>query len=214
MSHDLLNQYPSMDIILADLSVPQLMAIIWFGTTFAEEADKRELGVAANVTLACREQSEANLLDAVQVIHFALVYRGSEDLNSITVMKYGADCFYAWVLYAQRAWPKSPERLGYLRSLVQPALACCSYDGTGETVDHITEMLSNYGSFWDAEHREAVSSLLRSPWGQQRMVELQAEHPESTSFARLLLAYGDVAVQDIIQNPNNFASQQIMGMSR
>jgi len=209
VSQDSLDQYPATALSLADLNIPQLLAVMWFSTTFAEEAERRDLSVGEKAAAACREQSEANLQDAVEIMHFALTYRGNE---SIPVMKNGFDCYYAWVLYSQRAWSKSHERLGTLRLLIQPALECCIYDGMDEAVDHVAELLSNYGSFWDSKHREAVSSLLRSPWGQQRMVELQAEDSAWTSFAKLLLAFGDIAVQDIAQSFDSVASLQIMGM--
>ncbi len=116
----------------------------------------------------------------------------------------------SWALHAQRSWSKDTERLNQLRSLLEPALICCAQE-RGEAVELLIDLLSNYTSFFLPEHLSKISALLRSPWGHDRLALLERGESTDLEFGRLLLAYGEASVQEIITDCINSSSAEIMG---
>lgn len=75
----------------------------------------------------------------------------------------------------------------------------------------LIDLLSNYTSFFLPEHLSRISSLLRSQWGHDRLALLERGESTDLEFGRLLLAYGEASVQEIITDGINSSSAEIMG---
>ncbi|KAK3067765.1 hypothetical protein LTS18_000944, partial [Coniosporium uncinatum] len=156
-----------------------------------------------------QERMEALLPDALGLITFALQPSAPANLRTEALA-----CFTTWAFYAQRVWSEEPQYLEGLRSLLTSILEL----STGRDIDadiavgHMADLLANFGLFFKPEHLAAASNVLRSDWGKAHMASFMDNDPSAESFVRLLLAFGDVAVRDLILKSHDSACQEIMTM--
>jgi hypothetical protein len=93
------------------------------------------------------------------------------------------------------------------------AIGWCYESGSEEAVELVADLLSSCSRAFDQSHLRSISDLLRSPWGDEQFAEvLQTGQPGQ--YVSLLLAYGDMTLQDLLRDFNNdeksAAAQTIM----
>ncbi|TKA77503.1 hypothetical protein B0A49_00793 [Cryomyces minteri] len=193
---------------MQNLNVHQTMATFWFAESLSDEVQKADIGNLHHRKY--HDEVESNVDDVQTLMSYALT---SDGKDSVKLRSEGLHCFLSWVFYAQQAWISKPETLQHLRILVRPALECLFVDVLEtEATETFTDMLGNYALFFQPQHLEAVSSILRGPWGQERLARLRGGEELAHSFGAFLLAFGDAAVQDFVTKPYAVASQEIIGM--
>ena len=170
-----------------------------------------------------QERLRRNTQEATELIFHALRYDGPINMK---VRNIGISCFAVrsfinnlierfmlsqqnWVFYALRSKNVEPEELRYLRALVQPALEYC-LPHSDEAVDIFVDILSSYRSFFQNQHLQAISLLLRSQWGQSQLDDLIAGSALSIQFGRLVLAFAECNVEELFNAPTDPNSVDIM----
>lgn len=79
-------------------------------------------------------------------------------------------------------------------------------------MDILSDLLSQFGTFFQNSHLGMVSTLITSPWGEQQFEPIMTEaEEEMPPFARLVLAFGDVSVKTLATTPDSPLTQKIMG---
>ena len=179
----------------------------------AEECDRRDKGIPPLVVTEMHDRMESNMQDAIDFMQFGITQTGSDDAAA-QLRRAGITAFSAWVFFANRVWFRNPDKMALLRGLISPALHCCTLEEDDTVVvDQLTDMLGASGGFFDSNHLRAVAELLTGEWGQKELRGLMGEpEPSNLSTARLLLAYGDADLENIITKPNDAVALQIMEM--
>lgn len=84
--------------------------------------------------------------------------------------------------------------------------------GTDEGADVIADLLSNFGTLFTPQHLQSLCALLLGPWGEEHIQGVLVEATdELPPFVRLLIAFGDLSLQQLATHPGELTSQQIMG---
>ena len=118
-----------------------------------------------------------------------------------------------WIGYAHRAWIDKAIELDPLRQLTPLAIiALYNDDMYGVTVELFTDVLTNFSAFLNAKDFMSLSAILTNPKAQGIISRLKEGDydVEVMSFARLLLAYGDAAVQDLAEKADVQQFNQIV----
>ena len=116
-------------------------------------------------------------------------------------------------MYAHRAWIDKALELDPLRPLTPLAIQALHHkDLYDVTVELFTDILTNFPAFLTADDLESLSTLLVSTRARQIVSGLKGGNydTEAMSFARLLLAYGDAAVQDLATKSEDPLLSQIV----
>jgi hypothetical protein len=108
----------------------------------------------------------------------------------------------AWTHFNINWCDNKDTTLTELRNCLTSAIKWCYESGSEDAIEHVADLLSNCGTVFDKIQLESVSQLLRSPWGTEQLDEaLQSGYP--SQFVSLLLAYGDLTLQDLLKDINN-----------
>ncbi|KAI9843453.1 MAG: hypothetical protein M1837_006299 [Sclerophora amabilis] len=126
----------------------------------------------------------------------------------------GVKCFQSWMSYSRLALTglASVEPLKYLTPI---AVQYLTYDDMFDsTSDLFFDILSNYPNFLRPGDMQMLLSLFISDWAHVRLQGLQQGdfEFESLQFGRLLLAFGDATMEDLLRSPESPDSQQVLGM--
>ena len=116
-------------------------------------------------------------------------------------------------MYAHRAWIDKALELDPIRPLTPLAIQALHHkDLYDVTVELFTDILTNFPAFLTADDLESLSTLLASTRARQIVSGLKGGNydTEAMSFARLLLAYGDAAVQDLATKSEDPLLSQIV----
>jgi hypothetical protein len=70
------------------------------------------------------------------------------------------------------------------------------------------DLMTVYGAFFEKPQLASVSEMIRGPWGRERA---DPSNDEFVNFGRFLLAYGDAALQDLVQGTDP-ETEEIMRM--
>lgn len=83
-----------------------------------------------------------------------------------------------------------------------------------EAVDVFVELLQNYPAFFKDTHYNALSSILRSEWGQNCIIDLRSDLPEpmSTQYALLLFAFGEAIVEKMVKALSDPNTQHLLSL--
>lgn len=119
----------------------------------------------------------------------------------------------SWVTYAHAAWIEKTLQLEPLRTLSPYSLQLLSYDDAFETTaDCLTEVLGTFSAYFTSEDLNMLVAFLTGERARgllSTLVEGDFE-PDAVAFARLLLAYGDVSIQDLAKQPDTPVVQTVM----
>ncbi|KAL8782535.1 MAG: hypothetical protein Q9213_005300 [Squamulea squamosa] len=138
---------------------------------------------------------------------------GKTDSESIRTSGDYANCWKTWVLFAHGAWNDKANQVASLRTLI-PFIAqpLWNHDLFEVAADCWTEILGTCPTFFPPEAMVQLRTYLTSPNAQDLLsliVKGQYED-EALAYSRLLLAYGDVMLQDLARQPDNPSGQVLM----
>jgi hypothetical protein len=122
----------------------------------------------------------------------------------------------AWTHFNINWCDNKDTTLKELRSCLKGAITWCYESSSEDSIEQVADLLSKCGTVFDKVQMESVSQLLRGPWGTEQLGEvLQSGYP--SQFVSLLLAYGDLTLQDLLKDINNeeksAAARAILGRS-
>lgn len=113
------------------------------------------------------------------------------------------------MFYALSEFKDNAEKLRYLQSVTEPALACLEHH-VDDAMDLIAEILENYPKFFELKQQELIWSVITGSWGMEILKNLDAE---TAMLARIIVAYAQIPLnsKDLILEPNSVRNQQVMG---
>lgn len=116
-------------------------------------------------------------------------------------------------MYAHRGWVDKGSELESLTPLTPLAMSALQYTDMSDAVMELfTDVLNHFPAFLAANDFHTLSIFLTTDDARSVVAQLKAgDFDEDTmSFARLLLAYGDAAVQDLAMKPDNPQSNGVL----
>lgn len=113
-----------------------------------------------------------------------------------------------WVFYAQSEFRETPEKLRYLRSVVELTLTCLEYH-VEDAMEVIAEILEDYPKFLLPNHQSMLWTAITSQWGADILSNWDAE---TVSLARIIVAYAQILLDSkkLYQEPDDTHHQQVM----
>ncbi|KAL8734875.1 MAG: hypothetical protein Q9166_001227 [cf. Caloplaca sp. 2 TL-2023] len=196
------SSYTEASQVVQSLEKPQLLTALWFATTLVEEVGKTS---SANIrTHKYHEKVQHSLNDAVQLMQAAIAppKPGSDNKP----IKEGIKCFQSWVIYAQGAWIDKALELTQMRTLL-PNIAQPLWDEDLFEVaaDCWTELMTTFPAFFAPENLVPLVEFLTDQKAQNLLSLLVKGEYESdaVAYSRMLLAYGDVSLQDLARQPES-----------
>jgi len=109
-------------------------------------------------------------------------------------------------MYAHRGWADKGSELDSLRPLTPLAMTTLRYGEMYEAVMELfTDILNHFPAFLTANDFRTLSIYLTTEDAQNIVAKLKTGDfdDDDMSFARLMLAYGDAAVEDLATKPDN-----------
>ena len=119
--------------------------------------------------------------------------------------------------HASSIWSQRCVEVDRLRALVPTAISLLSLpDTVAEATECFTEILQSFPNLFDSCSMQLLSEQLTSQASQSVMDTLLRGiyDDETMPFARLLVAFGNVAVADIAQTPGSQITQQLSDLMR
>jgi len=116
-------------------------------------------------------------------------------------------------MYVQRGWVGSGSDLQHLRPLTPLAMAALQHEYMYDAVTELfTDILNHFPAFLTDNDFRTLSIFLSTDDARDVVSRLKGgDFDENTmSFAKLLLAYGDAAVQDLAQKSDNAQLDRIL----
>ncbi|KAI1074084.1 armadillo-type protein [Whalleya microplaca] len=196
--------------IIQTLTLQKFLAVTWFTTALAEEAEKVDLKSTRYIGL--HERLIDNASDATALMAYPL-----KDLNGATSAQREIEsiiCLQAWLGYAQRN-PKQ-ELVQKLRTLMQPVISGLLVDELYEaTVELLTDTLANWQAFFTREHFDSLYSLFQSQWVRQRYQNLlDGDFDfESIQFGLFMLSFGDAQMVEMMDATDERAQNFLAGLA-
>lgn len=117
------------------------------------------------------------------------------------------------MIYAHKAWSEKALELGPIQALTPFLLEGLTDAGTSEaTADFFMDILTRFPAFFTPSDQSSLGAILSSPIAQNHIVNLRAGVFDRvhTTYARLLLAYGEATVQSLATNCDQASSVQIL----
>ena len=117
------------------------------------------------------------------------------------------------MVYAHRAWADQSLVLDPLQGLTQQALQNLSKEGMFDvTQEFLTDILLSFPAFFQPMDYQSLASILCSPAAAKCVSSLRAgdSDQDAMTFARLLMAYGEAAMQDLAKNIEDRTARQIL----
>ncbi|PSN71577.1 hypothetical protein BS50DRAFT_585056 [Corynespora cassiicola Philippines] len=100
-------------------------------------------------------------------------------------------CFIGWIFYAQSEFKDIPEKLKYLRSVIELSFACLEYH-VDDAMELVAEVLEGYPAFFEEKHLRMLWSAITGQWGLEILKNLDAE---TVSLSRIVVAYGQILLE-------------------
>ncbi|KAK5121938.1 hypothetical protein LTR85_004510 [Meristemomyces frigidus] len=185
---------------LHGLSNDQIVVLLWFSGTLADEVGRMENNTPGHAQL--HTQMEVIVQDASTLIATAFS-RSADDANA-GVKAEALKSFLTWVNYAQPVWPRKPESLEYLRQLV-PAASQCLLDRTlqRDALDVFRDILESYTSFFQPQHMQLLAHIVTEHIQPVLLQALQDKDPEGLPYGQMVIAFGDANIQQVVEQPDN-----------
>ncbi|KAI4654642.1 uncharacterized protein J4E79_008516 [Alternaria viburni] len=212
-----LKEHPSTWDLLPQFSDEQLLVMLDFAMSLADEAKKP----SNTPDRKSQERMVANV-ESVEILLHVSFGRGIkwlsisiDDPNYAQSVQQGEKiciaalkCFTGWIFYAQSEFKDDLEKLQHLRSVNELALTCLEYH-VEDAMELVAEILENYPTFFEAKHQEMLWSAISGPWG---MEILNNSDAETVSLARIIVAYGQILLDTkvIYTQPESTHHQQVM----
>ncbi|PVI02736.1 ARM repeat-containing protein [Periconia macrospinosa] len=214
-----LENHPSTWDILPQLPDEQLLILLDFAMNLADESKKLS-------NIPDRKPHDRMILnvESIEVLLQVSFGRGIKylsappgELNGGNLPQIGEQlcgaalkCFLGWIFYAQSEFKAVPEKLKYLRSVNELALACLEYH-VDEAMEFVAEVLESYPKFFEVQHQHMLWSAITSQWG---LDILKNCDPETVSLARIIVAYASELIESkkLYREPDNPHHQQVLSI--
>lgn len=191
----------SVQDVVRNLTPQKSVAVVWFATALAEEAEKTDPKSTKYISLHERMLRNAQDLSSL----LTCLVTGQSDIQT---QQESIRCFQAWLLYAQRA--PSEDMTSSLRPMLQPTIQCIvNTDLYEAAIEVLTDTLGNWQSFFKQDDYDLLYSLFESPWSQERYQNLLRGDFDfdSVQFGLLMVAFGDAQITDLMDKSNQRAQQ-------
>lgn len=189
-----------MDIVLESLNIDQIVVLLWFCGTLADEVGRMENNTPGHAQL--HTQMENIVQDASLLMERAFSQATSD--GNAKMKAEALKSFLTWVNYAQPVWPRKPELLQFLRQLV-PAAAQCLLDQTlqRDALDSFRDILESYTSFFQPQHMQLLAHIISEHIQPALLQALHDKDPEGLPYGQMVIAFGVANVQQVVEQPND-----------
>ncbi|WPH00834.1 Hypothetical protein R9X50_00366400 [Acrodontium crateriforme] len=194
------NSSTDISMILRDLDSYQIITLLWFSSTLADEVGKVDPNTAANAQM--HTLMETIVRNASALMQHAFTNQGGEETNSAS--SEALKCFLNWVNYAQPVWQKKPEGLEVLRALIEPAAHCLTIpDLQRHSLDVFRDLLESYTTFFQPEHLHLLAQIIDTYIQPVLLQGLQDKDPEVLPYGQMVIALGVATVTQVVEEPTN-----------
>lgn len=194
-SNDDVDVIPSIENTLSQLSRNQVVALLWFSATLADEVGKLDSNTAAHYSV--HQAMEVNVKDASYIMNAAL------RAHDAGLKGEGLRCFLTWVNYAQPVWPRNVEALQHLRDLVEPATeSLVTAEVQHDALDVFRDILESYTSFFQSDHMQILGGIVRDNLRPVLQQTLREQRPEVLAYGQMVIAYGVANIEMVAENPD------------
>jgi hypothetical protein len=210
-----ISELPDPSTAVENLKDAQLTTLLWFLTGLTEEVTKETASKDVQTLALMALRIEANLPDATKLLgHCFLITRVLEGSQQGYKLQIEAlITLTAWIFHAQKsAWMTNPELIKPLQEITDAVLEWFESTELDEAADAIGDILYDFPSFFTAAQKTKISKIIVGPWAQESLQALLIEPTdELPRFVRLLLAFADQSLTQLVENPEDTLTQQIMG---
>ena len=196
-----------MNKALSALTSQQIVVLLWFAATLAEEVGKVDSGTPGYARL--HTEMESIVRDASQVMKSA--FGQLDSTNDSSLKREALICFIAWVNYAQPIWPRNPEALQNLRNLIPAGLQCIYDDQIAEdSIEMFRDILEGYTTFFAPVHMDMIADIIRNHM--QPILERAVAEKDETGepYGRFVVAYGAANIQQVIEESSRGGTTAIV----
>lgn len=197
---------PPADQMIRDLPPHKAIALAWFATSLAEEAEKTDPKTTKYISL--HERLARNSQDVGGVLgHLLAGSLGTQPQNA------SISCLQAWMTYGQRV--PNEQVTASLRPLLRPTIECLAVDELYEvTIELLTDILNNWQNFFTKSDYELLYALFDSDWSQRRyQALLQGDFDfDSVQFGLFMVAFGDSQITELMNRSDARAQQFLSGL--
>ncbi|ETS75674.1 hypothetical protein PFICI_12618 [Pestalotiopsis fici W106-1] len=195
-------QGPVQDAV-ARLTPQKSVALVWFATALAEEAEKTDPKSTKYISL--HERMLRNAGDLSSLLTCLVVGQSDTQTKQESIR-----CFQAWLLYAQRV--PNEEMTSNLRPMLQPTIKCIvDTDLYEPAIEVLTDTLGNWQTFCKQDDYDLLYSLFESSWSQEKYQNLlQGDFDfDSVQFGLLMVAFGDAQITELMDKSNPRSQQYL-----
>lgn len=121
----------------------------------------------------------------------------------------------SWVFHSLRSLSDSPHTFSELKRLTTRVVNWLAYSDTFETTcEVITDILTNYFSFFTPADEACLANIITSPWALGRYEELTSGDGDwgGLQFGRLLVAFAEATVQKLIRDADSPHTRALLQM--
>ncbi|KAF7525217.1 hypothetical protein G7054_g11163 [Neopestalotiopsis clavispora] len=196
----------SVEDAVASLTPQKSVAVVWFATALAEEAEKTDPKSTKYISL--HERMLRNAGDLSSLLTCLVV--GQSDVQT---KQESIRCFQAWLLYAQRV--PNEEMTSNLRPMLQPTIQCVvDADLYEPAIEVLTDTLGNWQAFFKQNDYDLLYALFESSWSQEKYQNLlQGDFDfDSVQFGLLMVAFGDAQITELMDKSNPRSQQYLAAL--
>lgn len=186
----------SVSDILPSLTPQQMVVLMWFAATLAEDVSKVDSNTAVHARL--HTQMESIVKDASSILTFC--FRPPKASSDSGLTREALACYGSWVNYAQPIWPRNPDALRHLRDLIPSALNCIYDEETDDdALEMFRDILESYTSFFEPQHMDLIARIITEyihPILEKAVAEKDAA---GEPYGRFVAAYGSANIKQVIE---------------
>ncbi|OJD38829.1 importin 13 [Diplodia corticola] len=203
-----LEHYPPIDQLVGSLAVPQIIALLWFGSNLVEEVKRTTYGTSVLAKIEGR--IEENTEEFVAIIGHAIQYAGP---SSDRLHEEGMGCMVEWAYFVTRTKSEADSvvrRKKLIQSLIVPAVHCMHSDPDNSSEGFAELLRKRVGSLFETEHIQLIHNLITSPWGEQQMSNILEGDTDTDSFLTLLLAFGAAILERLLVTADDWQNVLVL----
>jgi hypothetical protein len=208
--HDMLGTCPDTRQIIGELSGLKLFMAVRFCRVLAEDVHNSSTLGPQYYHLDTIFKS--NTTDSAILMTYVF---STPKPSSTEIRVEAVNCFSAWVTYSFAHWNTDPVALQLLQNLtpmVIQHLLDLEEDVREPTVEFFVNTLEYRSKFFQKDHLDSLSLLVRKTIGPQCLMQLpNFLNPAIIAFSKLVTAYGKLIVKDLISERTHETSQETIG---
>ncbi|KAL8913434.1 MAG: hypothetical protein Q9171_001727 [Xanthocarpia ochracea] len=156
------------------------------------------------------DRVQCNLDDVVPLMRTAIMLPKPE--SDTRLIEESIKCFQSWVVYAHGAWTGKACQYTLRQLIPYIARPLWDHDIFEVAADCWTELMGTFPAFFTPESMVQLVEFLTSQNAQNLLsLIVKGEYePEAVAYSRLLLAYGDVSLQDLAREQDSPPVQVLM----